>query len=70
MIIRTTSRQHTGGAMKRKDQPEWKSNGRQDLPEKTPEDSAESILWLQIVTRSFGSLDRGRKARIVGQRKI
>ena len=27
-IIRTTSRQHTGGAMKRKHQPEWMTDGR------------------------------------------
>jgi hypothetical protein len=46
MIIRTTFKQLIGGAMKRKDQREWESNGRQDLPETTPEDSAESLLWL------------------------
>jgi hypothetical protein len=28
MIIRTISKQHTGGAMERKDQPEWMTNGR------------------------------------------
>ncbi len=27
MIIRTISRQHTGGATKRRDQPEWMTDG-------------------------------------------
>jgi hypothetical protein len=27
MIIRTTSKQHTGGAMEKKDQPEWMTDG-------------------------------------------